>query len=68
MKIYAIDGRELMEISEVVPERNAVLLRGRIFGSMPVTAKVTPGQMRAALNLLSVRKVVCLVTLLLRRT
>lgn len=68
MKIYGIDDRELMEISEVVPERDAVLLRGRIFGSMPVTAKVTPGQMRAALKLLSVRKVVCLVTLLLRRT
>lgn len=68
MKIYAIDDRELMEIAEVVTERDAVLLRGRIFGSMPVTAKVTPGEMRAALKLLTVRKVVCLVSLLFRRT
>ena len=55
MKIYAIDDRELMDISEISREGNVLLLRGRIFGSMPVTAKVTPAQARAALKLLDLR-------------
>ena len=67
MKVYAVDDRELMEISEVVPEGNALLLRGRIFGSMPVTAKLTPKEMRAALKLLTIRKVFFLVSLFFRR-
>lgn len=67
MKIYAVDDRELMDISEVVPQGNALLLRGRIFGSMPVTAKLKPGEMRAALKLLTIRKVAFLVSLFFRR-
>jgi len=67
VKVYAVDDRELMEISEVVPEGNALLLRGRIFGSMPVTAKLTPKEMRAALKLLTIRKVFFLVSLFFRR-
>jgi hypothetical protein len=67
VKIYAVDDRELMDISEVVPQGNALLLRGRIFGSMPVTAKLKPGEMRAALKLLTIRKVLFLVSLFFRR-
>jgi hypothetical protein len=67
VKVYAVDDRELMDISEVVPDGNALLLRGRIFGSMPVTAKLTPREMRAALKLLTIRKVVFLVSLFFRR-
>jgi len=67
VKIYAVDDRELMDISEVVPQGNALLLRGRIFGSMPVTAKLKPGEMRAALKLLTIRKVAFLVSLFFRR-
>lgn len=67
MKIYAVDDRELMDISELVPHGNALLLRGRIFGSMPVTAKLTPSEVRAALKLLGWRNLIFLVSLLLRR-
>jgi hypothetical protein len=67
MKIYAIDDRELMDISEVVREGDALLLRGRIFGTMPVTAKLTPKEARAALKLLNVRTMLFLVSLCFRR-
>lgn len=67
MKIYAVDDRELMDIFELVPEGNALLLRGRIFGSMPVTAKLTPSEARAGLKLLGWRNLVFLVSLLGRR-
>jgi hypothetical protein len=67
MKIYAIDDRELMEISEIVRERNVLLLRGRIFGTMPVTAKLTPREARAALRLLNVRTMLFFLSLFFRR-
>lgn len=67
MKIYAIDDRELMEVLEVVPEGNALLLRGRIFGTMPVTAKLTPREMRAGLRLLGFRTLAFSLSLLFRR-
>lgn len=67
MKIYAIDDRELMDISEIVREGNALLLRGRIFGTMPVTAKLTPKEARAALKLLNARTLLFLLSLLFRR-
>jgi hypothetical protein len=67
MKIYAIDDRELMDISEIVRQKNTLLLRGRIFGTMPVTAKLTPAQARAALKLLDFRTALFCLTLLFRR-
>jgi hypothetical protein len=67
MKIYAIDDRELMEISEIVRESNVLLLRGRIFGTMPVTAKLTPREARAALRLLNVRTMLFFLSLFFRR-
>jgi hypothetical protein len=66
MKIYAIDDRELMDISEISREGNVLLLRGRIFGSMPVTAKLTPAQARAALKLLDLRTTLFFLSLFFR--
>ncbi len=66
MKIYAIDNRELMDISEIAREGNVLLLRGRIFGSMPVTAKLTPAEARAALKLLDLRTTLFFLSLFFR--
>ncbi len=66
MKIYAIDDRELMDISEIAREGNVLLLRGRIFGSMPVTAKLTPAEARAALKLLDLRTTLFFLSLFFR--
>jgi hypothetical protein len=67
MKIYAADDRELMEIVEMVPDGDVLLLRGRIFGTMPVTAKLTPEELRAAVGLLGPRGILFLLSMLLRR-
>jgi hypothetical protein len=67
MKIYAIDDRELMDISQFAREGNALLLRGRIFGTMPVTAKLTPKEARAALKQLDFRTLLFLLSLFFRR-
>jgi hypothetical protein len=67
MKIYAVDDRELMEVSEIVRQGSTLLLRGRIFGTMPVTAKLTPRELRAALRLLNGSKLLFLLSMLFRR-
>jgi len=68
MKIYAADDRELMEISQFVREGDTLLLRGRIFGTMPVTAKLTAREVRAALKQLDWKTIVFVVSLFFRRS
>ncbi len=67
MKIYAVDDRELMDVSMIVREGNALLLKGKIFGSMPVTAKLTPAEVRAALRLLDLRTLLFAISMIFRR-
>jgi hypothetical protein len=67
MKLYAGDDRELMDISKIVREGNALLLKGKIFGSMPVTPKLTPAEVRAALQLLDWRTLIFVICMVFRR-
>lgn len=66
MKIYAADDRELMEISQFVREGDALLLRGKIFGTMPVTAKLTAREARAAFKQLDWKTLLFAVSLFFR--
>ena len=67
MKLYGADNRELMTISEFARDGNTLVIRGRIFGAMPMTAKLRPGEARAALKLLNLRTIAFLVSLFFRR-
>ena len=53
MKLYGADNRELMTVSEIARDGNTLIVRGRIFGAMPMTAKLRPEEARAALKLLN---------------
>ena len=68
MKIFGSDNSELMTVSSIERDGDELVLKGKIFGAMPMTAKVCPEQARAGLKLLNFRMVVFLLTLLLRRT
>jgi hypothetical protein len=67
MKLYGADNRELMTINEIARDGNSLIVRGRIFGAMPMTAKLKPEEARAALKLLNFRTVLFLVSLFFRR-
>ena len=67
MKIFGQDNSELMQISYLEREGNTLLIKGKVFGSMPMTAKLTPQEGRKALGLLNVRLAVFLLTFLFRR-
>ena len=67
MKIYAADKSELMEVSRIERQGSDLVLKGKVFGTMPMSATLTPAQTRAALKLLSPRLVWFLLTLPFRK-
>jgi len=67
MKILDAQDKELMAVRKFERDGNALVIRGKIFGAMPMVAKVTPAEARAALKLLDAKTVWLLLTLLFRR-
>ena len=61
---------ELAEAAELRTSRdgNALVVRGKICGAMPMVAKVTPEEARAALKLLDARTILFLLTILFRKS
>jgi hypothetical protein len=67
MKIYGQDKSELMRVSLLERDGNTLLIKGKVFGSMPMTARLTPAEARQALKLLNFKLVIFLATFLFRR-
>ena len=67
MKIQSADGSELMTVQGLERDGNSLLIRGKVFGAMPMNAKLTPDAARAALKMLSPRLIFFLLTLPFRR-
>lgn len=68
MKILDATNKELMNVSAIEQDGDALVIRGKIFGAMPMTARLTPEEARAALKLLSPKLVLFLLTLLFRKS
>jgi hypothetical protein len=67
MKLYGPDNNELLQITSLEAEDGKLVMRGKVFGSMPLTAKLTGTQARNALKLLNFKLVLFLLTLLFRK-
>ena len=67
MKIYDANDGELMTVREMVREGSDLVIRGKIFGAMPMVAKVTPKEARAALKMLDLKTMLFIVSLLFRK-
>ena len=67
MKIYSADGSELMEVSQLDRDGNQLVIKGKVFGSMPMSAKLRPEEARKGLRLLNVRLILFLLSLVFRR-
>jgi hypothetical protein len=67
MKIYDANDGELMQVRSIEREDNVLVIRGKIFGAMPMVAKVTPREARAALKLLDFKTILFLLSMLFRR-
>ena len=67
MKLYNPDGTELMTITAIERSGSKLIIKGNIFGSMPVNTELRPAEARRGLKLLSFSKVLFVVSLLWRK-
>ncbi len=67
MKLKGADGSELMVVSAIERDGNDLVVKGKVFGAMPMSAHLTPEEARAAFKLLSFRLILFLLTLPFRR-
>ncbi len=67
MKLYSPDKSELMEVSAIERNGNDLVIKGKVFGSMPMTAKLRPAEARKALKLIDFKTALFLLTLPFRK-
>ncbi|OGT80099.1 MAG: hypothetical protein A3H91_10125 [Gammaproteobacteria bacterium RIFCSPLOWO2_02_FULL_61_13] len=67
MKLYSQDGSELMQVESLERDGSDLVIKGKVFGSMPMSARLKPEEARKGLKLLNVRMIGFLLTLLFRR-
>lgn len=67
MIIFGADRSKLMEVEEFAREGSTLKFRGKIMGAMPVTAVVTPSQVREMLKQLGIGMLLFAVSMLFRR-
>ena len=67
MKLYSQDNSELMRIDSLERDGDRLIVRGKVFGAMPLAAQLRPEEVRAGLKLLNLRLALFLLTLPFRR-
>jgi hypothetical protein len=68
VKLQSTDGSELLTVNALERDGNSLLIRGKVFGTMPLNARLSPKAARAALKLLTPRLILFLLTLPFRRS
>ncbi len=63
MTLYSSDDMALLEVSAIERKGNDLLIKGKVFGTMPMTARLSPAETRKGLRLLSLRLILFLLTL-----
>ena len=64
--LYSADNSKLMEIEALERSGKDLLIKGKVFGAMPMTARLSPAEARKGLKLINFKLVLFLVTFLLR--
>ena len=67
MKLQSTDGSELMTVVALERDGKNLLIRGKVFGAMPLDARLGPDAARAALKLLTPGLIWFLLTLPFRK-
>jgi len=68
MKIVDASKKELMNVSAIERDGSFLVVKGKIFGTMPMTAKLSPEEARKALGMLTPGLVWFLLTFLFRKS
>jgi hypothetical protein len=67
VKFLTNERTELMDISALDRDGDVLLIKGKIYGTMPMTARLTPAEARRAFALLTPRLFLFLLTFLFRK-
>lgn len=67
MKLYGPDNREMMQVSSIERVGDELVLKGKVFGAMPMTAKLRAEELRAALKLVDFRTLLFVLSMVFRR-
>jgi hypothetical protein len=67
MKLKSADGSDLMQVNALERDGNLLLIKGKIMGAMPMTAKLSPSEFRKGFGLLNLRLFFFLLTFPFRR-
>lgn len=68
MKIYSQDGSELMDVTAIERDGNQLVVKGKIFQSMPMTARLRPEEARKGMKLMSFSTWLFLLTIPFRKS
>jgi hypothetical protein len=68
MHIYDGQNKPLMTVRKLERDGHDLLITGKIFGAMPMKARLTPTEARAAMKLLDAKTIWFLLTILFRRS
>ena len=68
MKIYGADNKELMLVTSIERDGSNLVVKGKIFGTMPIAMKIPPQTLRSALRLMTYRTLLFATSLLFRRS
>ena len=63
---YSSDNSRLMEVEALERSGNELLIKGKVFGAMPMTARLTPAEARKGLRLVNFKLAWFLLTFLFR--
>jgi hypothetical protein len=66
MKFVGADDSELIMVTALDRDGDKLVIKGKVFGAMPISARLSPAEARKGLKLLNFRLVLFLLTLLLR--
>ncbi len=67
MKLYTSERTELMEVKSLEPAAEGLVIHGHIMGTMPLSALLTPAELRRAFWLVRPRAVWKLLWMLFQR-
>jgi hypothetical protein len=67
VKLYGPDNKEMIVVTAIERQGGELVVKGKIFGTMPMTAKIRPAEVRSAWKLLSLRTLLFALTLPFRR-
>ncbi len=63
MKLFSPDKSELMDVSAIERDGNDLVIKGKVFGAMPMTARLRPAEAKKALKLIDLKLALFIVTL-----